>query len=345
MLPAHEITKTRELLLQSKNILIALPQNPNIDQAAAALCLFLSLKKVGKSVQVVCSDFPTVELSEVIGVDLISDQVSGGNMIISIDYVDGSIEKVSYSVEGDKFNLVIHTPPGASPVTTDKIRFLSSGMVADCVVCIGALSLDDLGKIAKDNQESFSQAAIVNIDRQAANTRYGAINLVDRAASSISEMIFLILRSLSQEPDLDIVKNVFAGVLSATDNFQNDHVSPEAFEAAAWCLRHGARPKNKPTDQPLALGHEPAATAVDSSGLFTKIIAQETANILPATGRVLPSYKPDIINEQKVVNQRLANFKMSQEPDDIEDNVQDDPLMVNPNWTKPPKVYRGSSES
>ncbi|MBI4039418.1 hypothetical protein HY388_01160 [Candidatus Daviesbacteria bacterium] len=345
MLPAHEITKVRELLLQSKNILIALPQNPNVDQTAAALCLYFALKKVGKSAQVVCADRPTVELSAVIGADLISDQVSGGNLVISIDYTEGSIEKVSYNVEGDKFNLVIHTPPDASPVTTDKIRFSSSGMVADCIVCIGALSLDDLGKIVKDNQASFSQATIVNIDRQTANTRYGSINVIDKIASSISEMVFLILRSLSQEPDPDIVRNVFAGVLSATDNFQSPHVSPEAFEAAAWCLRHGARPKNKQPDQALLLEQKPTAITKDASELFTKIFAKDAADVLPVVGNPVPNPKPDVINEQKVVNQQLANFKMSQELDDIEDDVPDDPLMVDPNWTKPPKVYRGSSES
>ena len=54
-------------------------------------------------------------------------------------------------------------------------------------------------------------------------------------------MIASILKILNLPFDEDMAVNLLAGIKSATNNFQSTNVSAETFEAAALCLRAGAR--------------------------------------------------------------------------------------------------------
>ena len=108
----QEFTKSRELIEKSQDILIVTHEHPTADSIGSSLSLMLGLISLGKKVTVVCPDQVTVELSNFIGVNKIVSDVSKQNFTISLDYVEGSIEKVSYNIEGEKFNLVIEPRPG-----------------------------------------------------------------------------------------------------------------------------------------------------------------------------------------------------------------------------------------
>ncbi len=57
------------------------------------------------------------------------------------------------------------------------------------IFVIGADSLNELGSIYTQNQTLFTPGQIINIDNSQTNAQYGATNIVDSNASSVSEMI------------------------------------------------------------------------------------------------------------------------------------------------------------
>ncbi|MBN1263592.1 MAG: hypothetical protein JW991_04525 [Candidatus Pacebacteria bacterium] len=224
---------------------IFIPQNPSFDQAAAALGLFLSLSQSGKSFSVICSTPMTVGFSQLVGVDKITEKINSQNLVVSLDYQEDAVSKVSYNLNGKKFNLIIQPKPGFSPLSTRNVKFSYSGKT-DFLVTIGAASLTDLGSVYQTEAGIFKEAKILNIDISHENSRFGKINVVFSSASSYSEVIAALLEIADYPADQDIASNLFLGIKKATDNFTNPGTSAEAFSGAAFCLRHGARRQSDP---------------------------------------------------------------------------------------------------
>lgn len=228
-------------LASAQMILIVVPLNPSLDKMAAALSLYLSLKGAGKTVTVVCHQQMTVEFSQLVGVDQVTDKLDRKGLVISFDYVKDSIEKVSYNVEGDKFNLVVQPKSGFPPLDTKSISYNYSGTDSELVFVIGAQKLEDLGGLYESEKNFYEKNQVINIDCHPQNTHFGKINIFNPQASSYSEMVTLILKNLNLPFDQDIATNLLIGLKSATDNFQSPSISADTFEVAAYCLRAGAR--------------------------------------------------------------------------------------------------------
>lgn len=233
-------TPVQQALATAQTVLVVAPKNPNLDKIAAALGLFLSLKKGGKSVMVACPDEMTVEFSLLVGVDKITQQLGGKNLIISLDYIEDSIEKVSYNIEDNKFNLVIQPKPGFPPLSADKVSYSYFGG-ADLIFVIGAQSLEDLGNLYTQEGRLVSQKSVINIDADAKNTQFGKINLTDPTASSCSEIITGLISTLKLPTDQDIASNLLLGIEETTRGFTSPQTTAATFEAAAFCLRSGGR--------------------------------------------------------------------------------------------------------
>ena len=238
-----DLSSLSSVLSSGQAVLIVVPANPDLDRLAASLSLYLALKKAGKETVVVCSQPMTVEFSQLVGVDKISNQVNSRDLVVSFDYQKDSIEKVSYNIKDNKFNLVIQSKPGFPLLDPKTINYSFSGGGADLIFVIGAQKLEDLGDLYEKAKELYQEKPVVNIDYQEQNTRFGKINLVFNQASSYSELTAMILKGLNLDVDADIANNLFLGIQSATNNFQAADISPEAFEMAAWCLRSGAKKK------------------------------------------------------------------------------------------------------
>lgn len=236
-------SQIKQALATAQNIFIALPQNPNFDKVAASLGLYLSLTKTQKKVEIASPTEMTVEFSPLIGVDKIKNHPQGGkdNLIISFDYVEEAIERVSYNIENGKFNLVIKPKPGFPPLDSSKVQYTYSGGKADLILTIGASSKESLGNLFRDNEEVFEQTQIINIDSNLKNQQYGQINLVDPTSSSVSEQVVNLIAELGSPTDEDIGTNLLLGIERITNHFTSDRVSSSTFEAAAFCLKIGAR--------------------------------------------------------------------------------------------------------
>ncbi len=236
-----EITKVKELLDKATNVVIAIHEHPTFDAVGSALTLSLGLQSLGKKVTVVCPDPMTVELSSFIGVQKIVPEIANKNFIISLDYLEGSIEKVSYNIEGNKFNLVIEPRPGFDGFSEDKVHYIHGGAAADLIFTVDTIHLGGLKKVYEDNKELFAGKPVVNIDRHPNNAKYGAVNLIDSQASSTAEVVSQLLSHIGVALTQDIATNVLNALYGATNNFQNPTVSVQSFELAAACMKAGGK--------------------------------------------------------------------------------------------------------
>jgi hypothetical protein len=245
-----EFNSAVQIISKSKRAAIFFPENPSLDKAAAALALYLSLKKSGRSPNIVCSSPMTVNFSQLVGVDKIVTKIGGGNFIVSLDYLENAIDKVSYNIENKKFNLVIQPKAGFPPLSSENVSFSYSGNL-DLGIVVGARSLENLGLIYRQEKKLFGQVEILNIDIDPNNSQFGRINLLVSGVSSYSELMTAFLKSANYPIDQDIANNLFLGIEKATKGFSSPRAGAGAFEAAAFCLRSGAKRQPVPSLKPL----------------------------------------------------------------------------------------------
>lgn len=241
------INQARSLLDNAKSILIATHIRPTLDSVAASLSLYLSLSALGKQVSIICPSAMTVEYSHLVGVDKITSELAksfGKNLVISFPYQEGSIEKVSYNIENDTFNLVIEPREGFPQITQDAVNYAYGNGDTDLIIVIDSPRLTDLDHIYQNNQSLFNAKNIINIDSHNQNTNYGRVNAVDITASSTSEIVLSFLSGLGYKIDPDTASNLLLGLSSGSANFTSQKTTAATFEAAAICLRNGAKKRD-----------------------------------------------------------------------------------------------------
>lgn len=239
-----ETNALRDLLPTVNAVFILLPETAGRDAIAAGLALYLSLTQLQKNVIVIYPKSPLVALSHLVGLNKLVQKVGSKNFVISLDYIDGSIEKVSYHIEGNKFNLVIE-PRGEHVFDEKKVSYSQSGITADLLITLEAATPQTLGAVFSQNQSLFTTRPVVVIDHRTTNTQYGKINIV-RPTVSISEIVAHLIKSLELPIDSDIASNLYDGVVSGSRNFSLSAAGADTFEAAAWLLRSGARKYQPP---------------------------------------------------------------------------------------------------
>ncbi len=231
--------KASEIIQKSASGAICLAENPTVDAIAAATALYLGLSKIGKSVSLACSG--SIK-SELVAADKIqpSPATSGDNLVVSFPYADGSVDKVDYYIQGNNFNIVVVPAAEQTKLDPKQVKFSYTGGTVDFIVTIDVDSLRKLGALYSDNQDLFKGKSLINIDRHLTNGFFGSANLVNKAASSVSEMVLSLLEAMKWPIDKDIATNLYAGLVAATNNFSSYSVNAQTFEMAAYLLKRGA---------------------------------------------------------------------------------------------------------
>lgn len=316
---ADQINQARTFLNQAKDLFILLPKNPTLDQVASGLSLYLSLLKNGKRVSIACPDQMRVEFNRLVGVDKITTNLSskeGKNLIVSFPYQEGSIEKVSYNIENDLFNLVIEPREGYPAITSDTIRYSFSGGNIDLIITVGVQNLSQLDSLFNNNQNLFSAKPVVNIDIKPQNSGFGKVNIIETNVASLSELLVFLFSNLGLPLDGDIATNLLSGITSGSQNFTSNITQASTFEAAAICLKNGARKSFQ----------ESTRTNLQFAQQFQP--RQET-NFSPNLKASAPVPQKQIEQKIKPKFDLQTNQKKSQEE-------------APPDWLKP-KIYKGST--
>jgi len=236
-----DIAKVKDLLAGARDILVVTHERPTFDSIGSSLALALGLEGIGKKVTVACPDEMTVALSNFVGVNKVIRDFGKKNFVISLDYAEGSIDKVSYNIDGDKFNLVIEPRSGFPPFSADKVHYTYEAAKADLIFVVDTIHLGGVRELYEANKELFAGKQVVNIDRHPNNNRFGSINLLSTQSASSAELVAYVLAYLGIKLTADIATNLLNALYAATDNFQSPQVTAPAFELAGTCLRAGGK--------------------------------------------------------------------------------------------------------
>jgi len=255
----YPYSEIQRLIGPSNNILICLPKGVNFDQVASGLSLYLVLTKNGKSVNIVAPEPMTVGLSHLVGLDKISDKLEGRNLILKINAPIAEIETVSTTDDGQNLSVVIIPKKDTPAINKEQISFSGAQAQGDLIITIGVKKLEDLGKLVTENQDLFNQKPIINLDNSDQNANFGRLNIVDPLASTLSEMTVAVINGLTMPLDEDVANNLLQGLKAGTNNFQDQKVRAETFEAASICLKVGKTVVNQapPIEEPPSDWMEP----------------------------------------------------------------------------------------
>lgn len=231
---SHDLNSITEVVNQSNKVLIETTERPTIDGLAALLALGAALRNQGKDVTLACAaDLPS-EVSELKGSDQIIKELKPTNLVISFDYVDGMVEKVSYNVEGDRFSLVLSGKEAT--IDPSQIAFSQNSGDFDLIIILDTPKLSYLGKLLEVEKKLHDQVSVLNIDRHANNELFGTYNLVVENTVSTSELVLDIIQGLGMPLNEEIADLVLKGLKAATNNF-SANLKAELMEKAALCLR------------------------------------------------------------------------------------------------------------
>ncbi len=233
------LSQIRELITKNNSGIVVLPAKATPDAIAAGTSIYLALTRMGKTVTLVASENPQ---SDLIGVDKIQNNLTtgGNNLVVSFPYTEGSIDKVDYKIEDERFNLIVAPREGHEKLQPKDVQFSYTGGKIEFIIVIDSPNLNALGGIYQNNENKFSGKNIVNIDRHLINNNFGTINMVVKTSSSTSELVFQVIRSLGVELDKDMATNLYTGIATATNTFSSYSVNADTFETVSQLLRAGA---------------------------------------------------------------------------------------------------------
>jgi phosphoesterase RecJ-like protein len=109
----------------------------------------------------------------------------------------------------------------------------------DTAIILDCSDLNRIGSVA----ESISKIPVmINIDHHATNTRFGAFQMIDPAASSTSELVYRIIKAMNIPINVGIAYALYTGVMADTGSFRFSNTTPASFEISHEMVKHGADP-------------------------------------------------------------------------------------------------------
>ncbi len=229
----------KNIIDQSKSILILLPTKPYFDQVAAGLSLYLALREE-KDIQISSPSPMTVEFNRIIGVNRVSQELGNKNLVIRfVDYPASDIERVSYDIEDGQFRLTVIPKTGLTPPGKEQIQLSYSGVSSDCVIIIGGANESHFPAISS---KELASANIVHVGTKDLTLSSGKSYIsFSRPASSVSEVVASLIKESGIALNEDIATNLLMGIEDASGNFTQTAVSAETFAIVADLMRAGGR--------------------------------------------------------------------------------------------------------
>lgn len=238
----YDFSRVGKIVSQNSSFSICLPTVLTADSVAAATTLYIGLSKLGKNVTM-AGDSDWTGAEKIIGAEKIQRELTseGDNLVISFPYKHGEIDKITSDVSGENLNIYIYPQEGQKSPDPKQVKYRYKGSKVDVLIILDSPTLRSLGQIHSENESLFSGGEIINIDRHFTNANFGSVNIVDKRAASLCQIVFELLKNISVPLDNEMASNLYLGLVSATKNFTAFSVGPQIFELAAELTRAGAR--------------------------------------------------------------------------------------------------------
>jgi hypothetical protein len=227
----------------ASSVLVLLPTRPFMDQAAAGLALFLSLKSQ-KETAIACPSEMTVEFNKLVGVNKVTAELGNKNLVIKFkDYKATDIERVSYDIEGGEFRLSVIPKPGTKSPEKGQVDVSYSGITADTVILIGGANESHFPALSS---KELTGAKKIHLGTRSLSIapEHELISFA-RPLSSVSELVGALAKESGWDYDADIATNLLIGIQEGSNNFSSDSVTADTFQMVADLIRAGGKREGK----------------------------------------------------------------------------------------------------
>jgi nanoRNase/pAp phosphatase (c-di-AMP/oligoRNAs hydrolase) len=230
-----------EQITKASKVLVVLPKDLHADYIGGGLALSRFLKKLEKDSIVLSQSSVPEQLHFLPGADVIQHElVASSSFVVSVATTTTEMDQISYHQEEGRVDIFLKPKEGA--FTEQDISFRSDRFPYDLIITLGARSLEDLGEVFEHNADVFFETPKINIDNHPDNTSFGAINFVDIAVTSVSELLSNLFEKFeTQLIDEDIATCLLTGIIAKTHSFQHAHTTPRAFLKASELIGFGGR--------------------------------------------------------------------------------------------------------
>ena len=222
----ENISETKQIISDSKNVYLITPQEP--EAIVSTLALFYTLKDLGKNVNLIMDSLPENLKFLAPSLDFISYPK---NFVISVPHNVAKVTQIYYEKNDDA--LKIHLTVEGGNIKKDNIAFYFQEPKPDLIITVG---IKNYQRELSEKLNSFGfllDSPVVDIDNSQTNEKFGKINLI--GDKSLSEIILSLTENLKKES----AECLLAGLVIYTDNFKNK-VTAEIFETASNLMKKGA---------------------------------------------------------------------------------------------------------
>ncbi len=233
-----------QIFPDAKSIVCFIHPQATYDAVAAATSLCLAIRQTGKNCEVLCEEPMRVEYNYLVGIEKIKESIGNRDLVISFDYNEDQVDKVSYNInEGtNRFELIISPKIGTPALDPNTISFMQSGLSADLIFLFGYHSFSELGELYEKEKYAIEQAYSVAFTQNHV-TPFAKMHQTMREDNfSYSEMVYFLIRQLQiAQINDDLATNILSGMEYATDRFMNPEIPARVFETVATLMRSGGR--------------------------------------------------------------------------------------------------------
>ncbi|MBR3256852.1 hypothetical protein IKG02_01000 [Candidatus Saccharibacteria bacterium] len=230
------LPKVLEKIDEGENVLVALSNDPSVDEMAAAIALTIALDGDGKHATAIYSgktpnvlEFLKPEDTFEVNTNSLQD------FIIALN--KDKADHLRYKVDGDYVKVFI--TPYKTTLDEGDLEFSRGDYNVDLVISMNVPAATELDGALKEYGRIMHDATSVNITNGAAG-KFGDVEWVDSSASSISEMVARLIYKIDENVDSRIATALLAGLVSATDKFSNGDTTPETMKMAGKLMEAGA---------------------------------------------------------------------------------------------------------
>lgn len=230
-----------EKIKAATNVLIAVGNNPSVDELSSALGLTALLNKLDKHATAIFSGAipPAISFLEP---DKVFENTADSlrDFIIALD--KEKADHLRYKIEGDVVKIFI--TPYRTTITQDDLEFSQGDYNVDLVLALNVEDQEHLDTALSAHKEIMEDVTIATICANGKSSQLGTIAWRDETASSLCEMIAGIADSLKTDKvallDKQISTALLTGVVAATDRFSNEYTTSEVMSVAAQLMAAGA---------------------------------------------------------------------------------------------------------
>lgn len=229
--------KVADKINSCENILVALSQDPSVDEISAAIGLTMILNKIGKHVTAIYSG-ETPNTLEFLKPDETFEKDTNSLQDFIIALNKDKADHLRYKVEGDYVKVYI--TPYKTTISQNDLEFSQGDFNVDLVISIDVESAEALDGALEEYGRIMHDATAINITTNQAG-RFAELEWSDPSMSSCCEMIVNLCEFLGYtEFDQPTATALLTGIVSATERFSNARTTSETMQISSRLMQAGA---------------------------------------------------------------------------------------------------------